>query len=64
MSDFKVGDKIICVNDRYEDGQKIIHCKAGNTYEVVGEYFGTVKVKGSNLFFANWRFNRAEENQE
>lgn len=64
MCDLKVGDKIICVNDRYEDGQKIIHCKAGNTYEVVGEYFGTVKVKGSSLFFANWRFNKVVLNEK
>lgn len=60
MSSFKVGDKVICVNDLYENGQKIIHCKAGSTYEVTGEYFGTVKVKGSNLFFANYRFRSAE----
>lgn len=61
MIDFKVGDKVVCVYDQYDKpGQKLIHVKVGQVYEVVGEQFGTIKVKGCALFFPKWRFKLEE----
>lgn len=60
MSTIKVGDIVVCINNKYDHGQKVPYLEVGTEYKVIAEQFNTIKIDGCSMWFAPRRFKVVE----